>query len=304
MFRNVVLMVLTFFLFGCASNIPKVDPRKDFSLKADAAHGRLVAQPFQVPVDEPGVVLLHVLGALGGADLDFPYWANIYDVTGDEIKPLGGFHYAKNQILDMGKVEQLLPVGRRILMVDRSAAIEPDFLEVEIRPNENTFVGIARSGFSRNAFAVELKVRQADYEFCNGLRVPVKVRDGQSYEVYPQLKDKAASITEYMKQARVDPEAEYFMRFCSSQVFPAYVNEVDAQVFDNPKNKAAIVEMKDKYLKKWLAANDDRKKPFDIRQDGTPKRQACSKEVRICPNGKEVMRTAKNCEFASCDVYE
>jgi hypothetical protein len=303
MFRKIALMVLMFFLFGCASNVPKVDPRKDFSLKADATHGRLVAQPFQVPVDEPGVTLLHILGAMGGADLDYPYWANIYDVTGDEVKLLGGFQYAKNQVRDMGKVEQLLPAGRRILMVDRSAAIEPDFLEIDVHPNENTVIGIARSGFSRNAFAVELKIRQEDYEFCNGLRVPVKIRDGGASEVYPLLRDKAELITEYMKQARIDPEAEYFQRFCSSQVFPAYVNEVDAQEFESSKNKAAIVEMKHKYLNKWLASND-RKKPFDVRRDGLPQRQACSNEVRECANGKKVMRTAKNCEFASCDIYE
>jgi len=292
--------MLSFFMFGCASNAPKVDPRHDFSLNADDSHGRLVVQPFQVPVEEPGVLILHILGAMGGAELDFPYWAKIYDVTNDEIRPLGWFHYAgKQQSVDMGKVEQLLPVGRRILMVDRSAAMEPDFLEIDIRPNENAFVGIARSGFSKNAFSVELKIRKEDYEFCDGLRVPVKMRDGGGAEIYPLLKDKGASIENYMKKNRINPKAQHFQRFCSSQIYPAYVNEANIPEFE--KSKAEIIAMKGKYLAKWLASND-KKMPFDIRRDGIPKPQPCSNEVRVCPDGKKVMRTEKNCEFASCDI--
>lgn len=299
MFRYVFLLALSFLMFGCASNAPRLDARHDFSLKPDTAHGRLVVQPFQVPVYEPGVTILHILGAMGGGDLDFPYWANVYDVTDKEIRPLGWFRYAKNQYVDMGKVEQLLPVGRRILMVDRSAAMDPDFLEIDIRPNENVFVGIARSGFSRNAFAVELKVRKEDYAFCDGLRVPVKMRDGGLSEVYPLIKDKDAVVEDYMKKNRINLEAQYFKNFCLSQVYPAYVNEANVSEFE--KSKADIVAMKEKYLTKWLASND-KKMPFDIRRDGISKHQACSNEVRTCPDGKKVMRTAKNCEFASCDV--
>lgn len=301
MIRYVFLLMLPFVLFGCASNAPRLDPRHDFSLKADGGHGRLVAQPFHIPVEEPGITVLHILAAAGGADLDAPYWANVYDVTDNEIRPLGWFKYAGKRQggFAIGTIEQLLPVGHRMLMVDRSAAIEPDFLEVDIRPNENTFVGIARSGFSRNAFAVELKVRQEDYAFCDGLRAPVKVRDGGGWEIYPLLKDKGELIKDYMKKSRINPRAEYFERFCSSQIYPAYINEANIPEFE--KSKADIIAMKEKYLAKWLASND-KKAPFDIRRDGIPKRQPCSSEVRVCPDGKKVMRTEKNCEFASCDI--
>lgn len=298
-FRYIFLIMLSFFMFGCASNAPKVDPRHDFSLKADDSHGRLVVQPFQIPVEEPGITVLHILAAAGGADLDIPYWAKIYDVTDDEIRPLGWFSYAKNQYIDMGKIEQLLPVGHRMLMVDRSAAIEPDFLEINVRSNENIFLGIARSGFSRNAFAVELIIQKEDYEFCDGLRVPVTMRDGRGAEIYPLLKDKEASIENYMKKNRINPKAQYFNRFCSSQIYPAYVNEANISEFE--KSKAEIIAMKGKYLAKWQTSND-KKMPFDIRRDGIPKPQPCSNEVRVCPDGKKVMRTEKNCEFASCDI--
>lgn len=300
MFRYIFLLMLPFFLFGCASNAPRLDPRHDFSLKADDSHGRLVVQPFQVLVDEPGVIILHFLGALGGADLNIPYWANVYDVTDNEIRPLGWFKYVgKQQDVDMGKIEQLLPVGHRILMIDRSAAIEPDFLGIDIRPNKNIFVGIAQAGFSKNAFAVELKIRQEDYAFCDGLRVPVKMRDGRGTEVYPLHEDKGKLIKNYMSNNSINPDARYFEHFCLSQIYPAYVNEANVPEFE--KSKAEIIAMKEKYLTKWLASND-KKMPFDIRRDGIPKRQPCSSEVKVCPNGKKVMRTEKNCEFASCDV--
>lgn len=300
MLRYVFLLVLSLFISGCASNAPTLDPRHDFSLKADDIHGRLVVAPFQVPVNEPGVTVLHILAAAGGADLNAPFWANVYDVTDDEIRPLGWFKYAgKAQSVNMGTIEQLLPVGRRVLMVDRSAAMDPDFLEIDIRPNENTFVGIARSGFAMNAFAIELKIRKEDYEFCEGLRVPVKVRDGGHWEVFPVLKDKQKLVEDYMSKSRIDPEARYFKGFCVAQAYPAYVNEANIPEFE--KSKADIVAMKDRYFKKWLASND-KKMPFDIRRDGIPKRQACSNEVRVCPDGRKVMRTAKNCEFASCDI--
>lgn len=298
MLRYVFLLMLPFVLFGCASNAPRLDPRHDFSLKADDSHGRLVVQPFLVPVDEPGMQVLRIIGA--SDDGVTSYWANFYDVTDNETRPLGWFKYAgRQQYVDMGKVEQLLPVGRRILMVDRSAAMEPDFLLIDVRPNENTFVGIARSGFFRTVSAVELKIRKEDHEFCDGLRVPVKVRNGGSMEIYPLLKDKGALIEDYMKKSRINPKAEHFERFCSSQIYPVYVNEANIPEFE--KTKADIIAMKEKYLAKWLASND-KKVPFDLRRDGIPKRQPCSSEVRVCPDGKKVMRTEKNCEFASCDI--
>lgn len=297
-FRYIFLIMLSFFMFGCASNAPRLDPRHDFSLKANDSHGRLVAQPFQVPVEEPGMQVLRIIGA--SDDGATPYWVNFYDVTDDKIRPLGWIKYAgRQQHVDMGKVEQLLPVGRRILMVDRSAAMEPDFLEINVRPNENIFLGIARSGFFRTVSTVELKIRKEDYEFCDGLRVPVKMRNGGGEEIYPLLKDKEASIKGYMKKNRINPKAQYFEHFCSSQIYPAYVNEANIPEFE--KSNAEIIAMKEKYLAKWQASNDKRM-PFDIRRDGIPKSQPCSNEVRVCPDGKKVMRTEKNCEFASCDI--
>lgn len=299
MLRYALSLILPFLLFGCATNPPQLDSRHDFSLKPDDSHGRLVIQPFQVSVTEPGVTFFHVLAAMGGADLDAPFWANAYDVTDDEIRPLGGFKYAKGQTVSLGVVEQLLPAGHRILMLDRSFSIEPDFIEVNIHPKENTLVALGRSGFAENAFITELEIRKGDYAFCEGLRVPVKTRDGFGYEVYPLLEGKTKLVEDYMEKNHVDPGAEYFKRFCLLQTYPIYVNEVNVQEFE--KSKADIVAMKEKYLSKWLASND-KKVPFNFRRDGIPHHEPCSSEVRICPNGEKIMRTAKNCEFAACGI--
>lgn len=300
---RMLLLLLVIFISGCATAPAAIDSRPAFSSQPQGNNGRLIVSAFDIPKNEAGVAVFHFLALLGGAKMvQVPFKTRLYDVTGKEPEYVGNIAWAPNAPDASGWLEYSLPAGERLLMLDRSGTYDPDFLTVNIKPGETTYVAISQYGYMSYAYLGEIAMEKQDYSFCTGLQKQ-GVRTGAEYwrEYQQNYQNYKSTIDKYMADNRIATKANAFRGYCMTLALPVYVNVPGKTALDEfEASKPTVIALRDKNLEKWKSDPESKRVPFDLRHGDVKKQKACSNEVITCPDGSKVMRTENNCEFERC----
>lgn len=301
-----LLLLLIVSMSGCATNPTKepIDARPTFAITPQAPNGRLIISIFQIPKEEAGVALFHALAILGGTKTTIlPFKSDLYDVSDKEPKYIGHLAGAYRIAYPFGWLEYSAPAGKRVLMLDRSGTYIPDFLEVNIKPGETSYIALSQYGFMSYATLGEIAMKNQDFDFCTSLRTNAKRTHAKFVADFIKMRSSPA-IAKYMADHKISKKADGFREYCGFVALPIYVNiPSKAELAKFAKSEKSVIALHDKYFDKWKANSKNASQPFDLRHGGVRDVQrtvACSNQIKVCPDGTKVMRTEQNCDFASC----
>lgn len=259
--RSVILLFSAVLLSACQTVPIHTAERRAFAGAPGPDQGVIRITRFQVPKDEPVTTFLLVLGAIGGAKINHPVSASVFDVT-DQVKYLGTLDW--NEYGGADWLEASVPAGPRRLMLaltGRSSVVSAmppghvDFLDVDVKANAAAYVVMSRQGFARFPYFYEIAISDQRANACSSLA--------------GTRKERLANIDQYMAAQKIDPNTRDFKWFCMGLGDKQIQTPTAEAMAQFAERRGALEKLRDERYAGWKAEAEERK-PYDLMRSYEP----------------------------------
>lgn len=258
-----VLAVLT--LSACQTVPIHTAAKRTFADQVGKDKGVVRVIGFHVPKDEPGATFFLVLAAAGGADINYPIYTSVFDVT-DKTRYLGTLQVS----VPMNSwLEYDVPTGKRIFMLTlagRSSILaqslgisHTDFIEVDVKPGSVSHVVMSRYGFSRYPYFGEIEIADKHREYC------LKLAGARN--------EREKVVEQYMADNGINQYARDFKYFCLMLSDPKFIQEPNDEARKQfSEQRSQIESLRNETYKKWKTESEKRT-PYDLMRVYQPSNQ-------------------------------
>lgn len=269
LFRWFALASFVAVLSGCQTAPPMFDAsKKAFAVSSSKDNGTIRISDFHIPKDEPGTTFLLVLAAAGGANINYPTFASVFDVT-DQTRYIGTLEVYKFSSVD-NWLEYEVPAGKRTLMLSLSSGNSivvsalggphTDFIEVDVKPGGVNYIAVSRYGFARYPYLGEIAIADNHRQYC------LKLTGNHS--------ERQKAVEQYMTDNKINPYARDFKHFCRSLSDPKVIQEpTDVALKQLAERRADIENMRNETYGAWKK-DAEKRIPYDLMRDYEPVKPA------------------------------
>lgn len=246
--KLILALPLALALVGCQIVPLAETSRTTFTAPASGPNGQVRIGAFHIPKEEPGTKLTHFL--LGGPNLNRPFDASIFDVTG-EMRYLGtltvGWPFWLEYETPAGKHTLMLTAGPSSQRIDWQNI---DFIEIDVQPGGINHVALSRYGFLSYPYLGEVQISDPNRKYCESLT-------GK-----PGEREKLAIA--YMAANGIDPNAKDFERFCRVLSDPKrIVNPTEEARRQFAELRPQLEKLRAEHYEKWKREAEKRA-PYDL----------------------------------------
>lgn len=260
--RFIVFLFAALGVVACQTVPINDSDARPFASSASRENGMIRITGFHIPKDEPGTTLLLLMAAAGGANINYPVSASVFDITNERTRYIGTL-----AVYGMGRwLETEVPAGRRTLMLSlagRESSIfaeafptHSDFLDIDVKPGGITHVVLSRYGFSRYPYLGEIAIQDAHRDHCLG--------------VSGKHKERLQAIEQYMAANTINEHARDFKNFCFLLSNAKYIQTPNAEAHKQFSEQSARIEaFRKEGYDKWTAEGE-RRLPYDLMRSYEP----------------------------------
>lgn len=239
-----LVLVCSILLLSACQTVPLLERERNTFGEPEDGRGIVRITGFPVPKDEPGITFLLILAAAGGADINYPVYASVYDVT-DQTRYLGTMPvYSFGGWLEMeaapGKRRLMLTLAGGSGIYAGGLGPHTDFIEIEVKSGEISHVALSRHGFARYPYLHEITISPEHREHCLAMRGTPKERMAQTEQ--------------YMADNGINPYTRDFKAFCLLLAGQKDVLKPTAEALKQFDAQRKVIEqVRNEQYGKWLA---------------------------------------------------
>lgn len=263
-FKCLVFILVILTLSACQTVPLHTAAKRTFATQVVKDKGIVRVSGFHIPKDEPGATFFLVLAAAGGADINYPVYASVFDVT-DKTRYLGTLEvYSQNNWLEyeapLGKRTFMLALaGRSSILAQNLGFSHTDFIEVDVKPNGVNHVVLSRYGFSRYPYFGEVQIADKHREHC--------------FKLMGTWSEREKTVEQYMADNGINQYARDFKYFCLMLSNPKFIqepnDEAHKQFFEQ---RSQIETLRNETYNKWKTEAEKRF-PYDLMRVYQPNNQ-------------------------------
>lgn len=254
-FRNLVFVLVALTLSACQTVPLHTAAKRTFAAQVGKDKGTVRISGFHIPKDEPGATFFLILAAAGGADINYPVFASVFDIT-DKTRYLGTLQvYSQNNWLEyeapLGKRAFMLTLaGRSSVLAQNLGISHTDFIEVDVRHGGINHVVLSRYGFSRYPYFGEIEIADKHREYC------LKLIGARS--------EREKVVEQYMADNGINQYARDFKYYCLMLSDPKFIQEPNDEARKQFSGQRTQIEtLRNETYNKWKTEAEKRS-PYDL----------------------------------------